>query len=100
MTTIFVKTSKEICQPKVNFPFFGLQMDIFTKVILQKKEIKGVKSKEKIVFQNENSFVSFQEYQQGISTTSLFESLDKIVTIRTFIEKGYTFSQKSECFKQ
>jgi len=66
----------------------------------ENNDLSGVKSREKIIFQNENSFVSYEEYKHGISTMSFFESSDKLVTIRTFIEKDYTFSQKSECFKQ
>ncbi len=60
-----------------------------------------VETRDKIIFQNDNSFISFDpNYKNGVTTTSFFESGNDIVSIRTFIEKGYTFSQKSKCFRQ
>ena len=60
----------------------------------------GPKSKQKIVYQNNHSFLAYEIYSNGIVTNSFNESGNKIISIRTFIRNDHTFHQKSICHKQ
>ena len=60
----------------------------------------GLESRQKIVFQNGNSFISSKLTGNGIATTSFSENGNNIVSIRTFIKNDYAFSQKAKCFRQ
>ena len=54
-------------------------------------ETVGLESRQKIVFQNGNSFISSDLKGNGIASTSFFENGNNIVSIRTFIKNDCAF---------
>jgi len=57
-------------------------------------------SNQVILVETENYFLSGSEYQGGVQSTTLFESDDEVLVIRTFVDHKKTFSQGSVCYKQ
>ena len=52
------------------------------------------------LLKQKNYFLSGSEYLGGVQSTTLFESDEEVLVIRTFVDHKKTFSQGSVCYKQ
>ena len=65
---------------------------------LETDKIEGVETSDRILFQDDHSFVAINpDIEGGRSTFSFYEDVDGIISIRTFIESNRTFSRTSKC---
>ena len=76
--------------------------DFISKAYIKNGRQLSPQKKEKIVFENSNSFVAVQEKKDvGVKTFSIYKGKNGVWTaIRTYVEEDYAFSQKSNCIVQ